>query len=188
MKKLTLSFLIVIIFSFSSLFSQIKSGTSNQPKNLEKFNSYLKINSFTPTVYLGLSGGFSKFDGDRNSGLAIGMFAEIKTESFSLVPQANYWKTDKMNNFEMAGIARLRFRTGGMEPYIDGGLGVNFLDDKTGVTEKNDTKLGLDLGGGLDFVGVGANYSIFIDAKYKIIVGDPNLKGVVFSGGIKFSL
>ena len=88
----------------------------------------------------------------------------------------------------MAGIVRLRFKTGGIEPYVDGGIGINFLDDKSKVTEKNDTRIGLDLGGGLDFVGAGSNYSIFIDAKYKIIVGDPNLKGVVFSGGIKFSL
>jgi len=188
MKKLTLSFLIVFLVSVSPLFSQVNSGTSNQSENSEKFNSYLKINSFTPTVCLGLQGGFAKFDGDKNTGLALGMFAEIKTESFSLVPQANYWKTDVMNDFEMAGIVRLRFKTGGMEPYVDGGIGINFLDDKSKVTEKNDTRLGLDLGGGLDFVGAGSNYSIFIDAKYKIIVGDPNLKGVVFSGGIKFSL
>ncbi|MCX6164086.1 MAG: hypothetical protein NTU73_04375, partial [Ignavibacteriae bacterium] len=83
---------------------------------------------------------------------------------------------------------RLRFKTGGMEPYVDGGIGINFLNDKREKTEKNETKLGLDLGGGLDFVGVGANYSIFFDAKYKIIVGDPNLKGIVLCGGIKFSL
>jgi hypothetical protein len=188
MKKLTLSFLIVFILSFSSLFAQVNSGTQNQTNSSEKFNSYLKINSFTPVVCLGLQGGFAKFDGDKNSGLAVGMFAEIKTESFSLVPQANYWKTDKMNDFEMAGLVRLRFKTGGMEPYVDGGIGINFLDDKSGISEKNDTRIGLDLGGGLDFVGAGNNYSIFVDAKYKIIVGDPNLKGIVFSGGIKFSL
>jgi opacity protein-like surface antigen len=186
MKKITLSYLIVLIFSFSSLYAQYNPETLKQIQNLEKFNNYLKINSFTPTVALGIQGGFARFE--SNTGMAVGMFAEIKTESFSLVPQANYWKVDKMNNFEMAGIARLRFKTGGMEPYVDGGIGINFLNDKTGVSERNDTKLGLDLGGGLDFVGAGANYSIFIDAKYKIIVGDPNIKGVVFSGGIKFSL
>jgi len=186
MKKTILSLIIVCIFSFSSLFAQIKTETKIQNQKLDRFNNYLSINSFTPTVCLGLQAGFSKFEG--NSGLGIGMFAEIKTESFSLVPQANYWKVDNMNNFEMAGIARLRFKTGGMEPYVDGGIGINFLNDKRTSPEKNDTKLGLDLGGGLDFIGVGANYSIFFDAKYKIIVGDPNIKGIVLSGGIKFSL
>lgn len=188
MKKLTLSFLIVFLLSVSSVFSQINSGTLNQSENSEKFNSHLKINSFTPSVCLGLQGGFAKFDGDKNTGLAVGMFAEIKTESFSLVPQANFWKTDVMNDFEMAGLVRLRLGSGPMQPYVDGGIGINFLNDKRDKTaEKNDTKIGLDLGGGLDFVGA-SNYTLFIDAKYKIIVGDPNLKGVVFSGGIKFSL
>lgn len=186
MKKITLSFILIFVFSISTLYAQYKTETLNQNKNVDRFNSYLKINSFTPTVCLGIQAGFSKFEG--NSGLAVGMFAEIKTESFSLVPQANYWKVDNMNNFEMAGIARLRFKTGGMEPYVDGGIGINFLNDKRTLPERNDTKLGLDLGGGLDFVGVGANYSIFFDAKYKIIVGDPNIKGIVLSGGIKFSL
>jgi hypothetical protein len=186
MKKITLSYLIVLILSFSSLYAQYNSEMLKQNQNVEKFHNYLKINNFTPTVCLGLSGGFARIDG--NTGMAVGMFAEIKTESFSLVPQANYWKVDNMNNFEMAGIARLRFKTGSMEPYVDGGIGINFLNDKRLTPERNDTKLGLDLGGGLDFVGAGSNYSIFIDAKYKIIVGDPNIKGVIFSGGIKFSL
>jgi hypothetical protein len=184
MKKTTLSLIIVCILSFSSLLAQVKTETKNQKS--DKFNNYLSVSGFTPTVCLGLLGGFAKFEG--SSGLGVGMFAEIKTESFSLVPQTNYWKVDNMNNFEMAGIARLRFKTGGMEPYVDGGIGVNFLNDKRTLPEKNDTKLGLDLGGGLDFVGVGANYSIFFDAKYKIIVGDPNIKGIVLSGGIKFNL
>lgn len=182
MKKLTLSFLIVIILSVSNLFPQV-----NQSQNLVKFNRYLKINSFTPVVNLGVQGGYAKFDGDKNSGLAVGMFAEIRTESFSLVPQANYWRTDKMNDFEMAGLVRLRFGGVGMQPYVDGGIGLNLLNDKSGPTEKNDTKIGLDLGGGIDFVSA-SNYTLFIDAKYKIIVGDPNLKGLIFSGGIKFSL
>jgi hypothetical protein len=182
MKKITLSLIIFCVLSFSSLFAQIKN------QKLDRFNNYMKLGSFTPSVCLGIQGGFARIDGNAGTGLGVGMFAEIKTESFSLVPQANYWKVDKMNNFEMAGLARLRFKAGGMEPYVDGGIGINFLNDKRDATERNDTKLGLDLGGGLDFVGVGANYSIFFDAKYKIIVGDPNIKGLVLSGGIKFSL
>jgi len=184
MKKIKLSLIVLFILAFTALNAQVKNQPFSNYRNLEKFNNLVKLNSFTPSVALGLQGGFAKFEG--NSGLAVGMFAEIRTESFSLVPQANYWKLDKMNDFEMAGIARMRFRAGSIEPYVDGGIGINFLDDKN--TNKNETKLGLDLGGGLDFVGAGTNYSIFIDAKYKIIVGDPNIKGIVLCGGIKFSL
>ncbi|MBI5402428.1 MAG: hypothetical protein HY959_03430 [Ignavibacteriae bacterium] len=184
MKKIKLGLTVLFILAFTTMYAQVKNQPLQSLQNLDRFNTLVKLNSFTPTVSLGIQGGFAKFEG--NSGLAVGMFAEIRTESFSMVPQANYWKLDKMNNFEMAGIARMRFRAGSIEPYVDGGIGINFLDDK--VTNKNETKLGLDLGGGLDFVGAGANYSIFIDAKYKIIVGDPNIKGIVLCGGIKFSL
>ncbi|MFA5404853.1 MAG: hypothetical protein WC358_07965 [Ignavibacteria bacterium] len=186
MKKITLSFILIFVISIPSLYSQYKTQILKQNQNIERFNNYQKINSFTPSVGLGIQAGFARFE---STGLGVGMFAEIKTESFSLVPMAYYWKVDKMNNFEMCGLARLRFSTGSMEPYVDGGIGLNFLNDKRDPTsEKNDTKIGLDLGGGIDFVGVGANYSLFFDAKYKIIVGDPNIKGVIFGGGIKFSL
>lgn len=188
MKKIKLSLVVLFILAFTSMYAQVKNEPLRQNQNLDKFNSLVKINSFTPSVCLGLQAGFARIDDNGGTGLGVGMFAEIKTESFSLVPQANYWKVEKMNNFEMAGLVRLRFKTGGMEPYVDGGIGLNFLNDKRTATEKNDTKIGLDLGGGIDFVGVGANYSIFFDAKYKIIVGDPNIKGIVLSGGIKFSL
>ncbi len=185
MKKITLSVLLILGISISSLYAQYNSTTIKQNHNVERFNNYLKISSFTPSVDLGLLAGFAKFE---NNGLGIGMFAEIKTESFSLVPMAYYWKVDNMNNFEMAGLARLRFKAGNMEPYVDGGIGINFLNDKRTMPERNDTKLGLDLGGGIDFVGMGGNYSLFFDAKYKIIVGDPNIKGFILGGGIKFSL
>ncbi|MCX6166059.1 MAG: hypothetical protein NTU73_14555, partial [Ignavibacteriae bacterium] len=98
MKKITLSLILIGVFSISTLYAQYKTETLNQNKNIERFNNYLKINSFTPSVCLGLQAGFSKIEG--SSGLAVGMFAEIKTESFSLVTQANYWKVDNMNNFE----------------------------------------------------------------------------------------
>jgi|WetSurMetagenome_2_1015567.scaffolds.fasta_scaffold763196_1 hypothetical protein len=189
MKKTTFSLIIVFILSFSTLYAQYNQNKPVQNQNINRFGYMLKINNFSPTVCLGIQVGMAKiFDSATvGTGLAVGMFAEIKTESFSIVPQANYWKVDKMNNFEMAGLARLRFKAGNIEPYVDGGIGINFLNDKR-LTERNDTKLGLDLGGGLDFIGAGSNYSIFFDAKYKIIVGDPNIKGIVLCGGIKFSL
>jgi len=188
MKKIKLSLIVLFILAFTCSYAQVSHQPFQKSEKLERFENLVKINSFTPTVCLGLQAGFARIDDNGGTGLGVGMFAEIKTESFSLVPQANYWKVEKMNNFEMAGLVRLRFRAGGMEPYVDGGIGLNFLNDKRTATERNDTKIGLDLGGGIDFVGVGANYSIFFDAKYKIIVGDPNIKGIVLSGGIKFSL
>ena len=184
MKKIIFVLSVFLLLVSVSLNAQYN---SNYNQNIDKFGHYLKISGFTPSVSLGLSAGFAKFE---STGMGVGMFAEIKTESFSLVPQANYWKVDNMNNFEMAGLVRLRFKTGTMEPYVDGGIGMNFLNDKRKILtegEKNETKVGLDLGGGIDFSS-GANYTLFFDAKYKIIVGDPNIKGIVLSGGIKFSL
>ena len=111
------------------------------------------------------------------------MFAEIKTETFSFVPQANFWKVGNNNNFEAAGLVRLRFKSASIEPYVDGGIGVNFYSykDKDNVSQ-DFTKVGLDLGGGVDFLGIGTNFSIFIDGKYKIIVSDPNVKGYTLTG------
>jgi hypothetical protein len=143
----------------------------------------------SPQVFLGGGAGLAYFK--SNSGLNLTLFAEVKTETFSFVPQANYWKVDDENNFEAAGLVRIRFKSSSIEPYVDGGLGINFYNSKDkGITESK-TKVGLDLGGGLDFLGIGSNYSIFIDLKYKIIIDarntDPNnLAGYTLTGGIKF--
>lgn len=177
--KLFFSSLIILVL-FSNGYSQYKLNSFETPKKNSILSNPLKNQGVSPQIFLGLSAGAAYID--TESGLGLGMFAEIKTESFSIVPQANYWKVGNDNNFEAAGLLRLRFKSNSIEPYIDGGIGVNFLNKDS----KNETKVGLDLGGGLDFIGVGSNYSIFIDAKYKIIVGDPNVKGYTLLGGIKF--
>ena len=177
---------------FALVFLLMASISFSQYKTNPNINNYLKTNPIKPlksnmsatNVELGILAGFARFEG--GTGMNVGLFAEIKTESFSFVPQANYWKTDDMNNFEMAGLVRMKFKTGSLEPYVDGGIGLNFLNSHN--PEKNDTKVGLDLGGGIDFVGSNSNYTLFGDAKYKIIVGDPNIKGITLSGGIKFAL
>ncbi|MCU0373482.1 MAG: acyloxyacyl hydrolase, partial [Ignavibacteria bacterium] len=105
-------------------------------------------------------------------------------DNFSIVPMANYWKNDSKNNFEIAGLARFRLKSAAIEPYFDAGLGVNFLTDRD--EDKNNTNLGIDLGAGLDFIGISESFSIFADGKYKIIVGSPNLYYYTLIGGIKF--
>jgi len=81
-----------------------------------------------------------------------------------------------------------------MEPYLDGGIGINFYDDdfedeSGNKVNNNVTLLGIDVGGGLELKNVGTNFSILLDAKYKIIINDPgNIKGFVITGGLKFPL
>jgi|WetSurMetagenome_2_1015567.scaffolds.fasta_scaffold113040_2 hypothetical protein len=173
-----------LLFSASSVFSQYKTDIQSHSYLKTYSQNFSGISVAPASISLGFLGGLSRFEG--NSGLNVGFFAEIKTESFSFVPQANYWKTDDMNNFEMAGLIRMKFKTGVVEPYVDGGIGINFLNTKS--DGRNDTKVGLDLGGGVEFSTPGSNYTIFGDAKYKIIVGDPNIKGVTLSAGVKFTL
>jgi len=179
--KLVLTSLI-LLFIFTNGYSQYKLNNLDQKKSKD-FSETSKAGASTK-VYLGGGLGFAYMD--DNTGLTLGLFAEIKTESFSLVPQANYWKIEDKNNFEVAGLVRLRFKSTTVEPYVDGGLGINFLSDKK--NNENKTKVGLDLGGGVDYLGFGVNYTVYVDAKYKIIVSDPNVKGYTITGGVKFNM
>ncbi len=136
-------------------------------------------------VDLGIGAGFSFFN--NKTGYAVGMFSEIKLESFSIVPQANYWKIDNISNFEMAGLARINFQTTSIKPYVDGGIGVNFYDDKD--KKESFTKLGVDVGAGINFEGIFEKNIIFVDGKYKIIISDTGNKyGYTLIFGIKFPL
>ncbi|MCI0472788.1 MAG: acyloxyacyl hydrolase [Ignavibacteria bacterium] len=134
-------------------------------------------------IFIGGGIGFA-FINNSNEGLDLNFFTEIKSDNFSIVPMANYWKNDTKNNFEIAGLARFRLKSTAIEPYFDAGLGVNFLTDRD--EDKNNTNLGIDLGAGLDFIGISDSFSIFADGKYKIIVGSPNLYYYTLIGGIKF--
>lgn len=156
-------------------------------ENNYKYNKLSLKNLATPTsrVDLGIGAGFSFFN--NKTGYAVGMFSEIKLESFSIVPQANYWKIDNTSNFEMAGLARLNFQTASIKPYVDGGIGVNFYDDKE--KKESFTKLGVDVGAGLNFEGIFEKNIIFVDGKYKIIISDTGNKyGYTLIFGIKFPL
>ncbi len=179
--KLFLSSLI-LLFVVSTGYSQynlknIGADIKTQPMHI--------VNRTAGSPQISLGGGLGLANIDNNAGFGITLFAEIKTESFSFVPQANYWKNDDMNNFEVAGLMRLRFKGATIEPYVDGGIGANFLTRKE--NSDNRTRVGLDLGGGIDFA-AGVNYTIFVDAKYKIIINDKNITGFTLMGGIKFSM
>ena len=143
--------------------------------------------SVPPKVALGFDAGFSYFN--EASGYAIGLFAEMQVNNFSIIPQANYWSVNHATNFEMAATVRLRFESKSVTPYAEGGIGINFY--KSGLNDANDglTQPGIDLGGGIEIPNVFKNAVIFFDGKYKIIINDsPNIRGYTLTGGIKFDL
>jgi len=183
-KKIILLIFTLLILSFNTVYSQFKSDLQYKNSSLNKKLSSLDLGVTSGRVSLGFNGGIAVME--DNTGLAVGMFAEVNAESFSFVPQANYWKVNKANNFEIAGLMRLRFESVGIEPYVDGGIGINFYNDD--VTD-NVTKIGLDVGGGLELKNFSTSYTVLLDVKYKIIINDPgNIKGFVVTGGLKFPL
>ncbi len=184
--KLILSSLILLVLFYNG-YSQ------NSLNNLEATDGKgLVPNSFRTipaASKIALGGGLGPaFIVEGSSGLTFNFFAEIKTESFSLLPQVNYWKAGDQNNFEVAGLLRLKFKTPTVIPYVDGGIGVNFLTQKILGVSENLTKVGLDLGGGVEFPGIGPTFSLYVDGKYKIIISDPNISGYFLTGGIKFDM
>jgi len=191
-KKIILLTFALLIF-YGTSYSQFKSNSLKENSLVNKKYQKLDLNQTVPTVSLGFNAGISVIE-KGNTGLAVGMFAEVNTKSFSFVPQANYWQVNDRKNFEMAGLLRLRFESVSMEPYLDGGIGINFYDDdfedeSGNKINNNVTLLGIDVGGGLELKNVGTNFSILLDAKYKIIINDPgNIKGFVITGGLKFPL
>ncbi len=184
--KLFLSSLILLVLFYNG-YSQ------NSLNNLQTTNESVSVpksfRTIPATSKIALGGGLGPaFIVEGSSGLNINFFAELKTESFSLVPQVNYWKAGDQNNFEVAGLMRLKFKTPTVIPYVDGGIGVNFLTQKILGVSENLTKVGLDLGGGVEFPGIGPTFSLFIDGKYKIIISEPNVSGYFLTGGIKFDM
>ncbi|MBL7127659.1 MAG: hypothetical protein ISS16_01600 [Ignavibacteria bacterium] len=192
MKKIILLAFTLIVIIFNISYSQFTSDPQRNISLQHNKLSKLDLGVTDGRVSLGFNAGIAVMN--DNTGLAVGMFAEVKAESFSFVPQANYWKVNKANNFEIAGLMRLRFESVGIEPYVDGGIGINFYNDDAidiNGNEINDnvTKLGLDVGGGLELKNFSTSYTILLDVKYKIIINDPgNIKGFVVTGGLKFPL
>ncbi|HEX2788048.1 MAG TPA: hypothetical protein VHP32_09100 [Ignavibacteria bacterium] len=204
MKKTTISFIIVLALLFTSnAFSQnlnsLKNDSQEQTSYLNSvLNKKLDLNSnkklmlvnpATAKTSLGVNVGFANIE--KGTGIALGLFAEVRLTDFSFVPQANYWKVNDMTNFELAAIARMRFKSVQIEPYIDGGLGLNFLTLNVPPNNRSEsiTKLSIDVGGGIELLTISPSYSLIFDAKYKIIIKDEgNIDGFVVTGGIKFPM
>lgn len=194
MKKtlLALSFITLVFINTSgaqSLRDLEKMTESSEKLSLNERvnNDVLKPNAPSANITLGVHAGGAFVE--DNTGLTIGMFANIGYGGFAFVPQANYWRVEGTSNFELLGLARLRLSNDRkLEPYIDGGIGINFYDNKV----ESVTKVGLGVGGGLRLYDIGDNYNLIFDGKYKIIVSDVqpqgNISGWFLTAGIEFSL
>jgi len=187
MKNQKIVFFAVVLFFFFATngFSQFKTDFASPLKKSV-------TNSVKPSVNIGFLGGFAMFN--NGTGVNLGLFTEIELDRFAVVPMADYWKVDNASNFEMAGLLRLKFKgtTSNMDPYVDGGIGVNFYentDPNPNTKPKKLTNAGLLLGGGLEFSNLLEGSLIFVDAKYKIIINDEkNVSGYTLTGGIKIPL
>jgi len=82
---------LILLFVVSTGYSQynlknIGADINTQPMHI--------VNRTALSSQISLGGGLGLANIDNNAGFGITLFAEIKTESFSFVPQANYWKND----------------------------------------------------------------------------------------------
>ncbi len=136
-------------------------------------------------IFLGIGVGPTFFHNE--TGFNFNFFTEVALESFSVVPQANYWKVKETTNFELAGDIRLHFEMLGLNPYGAAGIGVNFYDEKS--ADLSFTALGLNLGAGLEFTKLAKGMIFFVDGKYKLIIrNDGNKELYTITGGVKLPL
>ncbi|MGD9549075.1 MAG: outer membrane protein [Candidatus Krumholzibacteriia bacterium] len=120
--------------------------------------------------------------------------------SFGLELTADYWKSNieesddwEVKDFILGLRARYDIATeGNMKPYLFGGLGMNFMSvDFTYVDflgnhydeSDSESKIGFDLGGGLDFPG--ESMSFFAEAAYRIV---EDFSSLWLGGGVKFNM
>ncbi len=183
MKKILFIVILTIVLFTNISFAQylFQSKELNLQKPFSRNSPFTKM--VTPSV--GSSGGFNVGVGsiEGEVAFAIGAFAEIKTRDISFIPQTNYWKAKKQNNFELAGLIRFYFSRKSISPYIDGGLGVNFYK-----SEKSDfTKMSILAGGGFELPNISSSFNLLFDGKYKLIVNDGgNISSYIFTAGLKF--
>ena len=183
MKKIFCLIILTVLSASNFSFAQYLSQSNKL--NLQKTYRLNSITTTAPPPTSGASGGFNIGIGavEGNVAFAIGVFAELKARDISFVPQANYWKAENQNNFELAGLIRFYLSKKAINPYIDGGLGVNFYN-----SEKNDfTKLSILAGGGIEMTNVSSTFNLLFDGKYKLIVSDGgNISTFIFTAGMKF--
>jgi hypothetical protein len=182
--KSKLLLLVVLVFTFSKLsYSQNFLSESKLSENKSRLNPPAP----TSPVSLGVHVGVASIESE--TGFNIGALADIGYGKFSFTPQLNYWKLKSTNNFEIAGLGRIKLAppTGApINPYLDGGLTINFYND---VFKNNNTRLGIALGGGVESQMLSAGFSVYADLKYKlIIIKEANTSGFVINVGMKFPM
>lgn len=182
--KSKLLLLAVLIFTISNI------SFAQSLYDLKLNENKSKINPLVPgsPVSLGVHLGVVSIEGE--AGFNVGALAEIGYGKFSFTPQLNYWKLKNTNNFELAGLGRIKLAPIGpsthINPYLDGGLSINFYND---AAQSNNTRLGIVLGGGVESALLSSGFSLYGDIKYKlIIIKESNASGVVFNVGIKFPM
>jgi len=177
--------LVLVFFAGNISFAQIINNDLSLSKRNRDLHLKSDISKTTLKGGLGVNAGLAFME--SNTGLAVGVFAELEAGSFSFVPQANYWQVKKDNNFELAAIMRLKFASTNIEPFVDGGIGINFYS-----SEKNSfTKIGVDVGGGVVLKTISKDFNLVIDGKYKIIINndDPgNISGYTVTAGLRFPI
>lgn len=185
MKKILALSFALLLSSFQISFAQY----SEIPDS--KLNNQLEIKTdINRTVLkggLGVNAGLAFME--SSTGLAVGVFAELEAGSFAFVPQANYWQVKKENNFELAALLRMKFPSLTIEPFVDGGIGINFYNNNETNNDDSFQKLGVSVGGGVELKTVSTSFNLIIEGKYKIIINnDPpgNISGYTVTAGMKF--
>ncbi len=140
----------------------------------------------------------SDLDGTIGVGAIVDMGA--LTPMFGLAFTADYWSSSisGLDDWDLSDFvlgARSRYNliidNPAFVPYFTAGLALHFFswdlpEIDTGVlgysvnTDDSETKLGLDLGGGLDF-----NNNMFIEARYRLV---SDVDQFTLGGGFNFSL
>lgn len=188
MKKILILSLGLILTTCQFTFAQYSELTNPEVK--DAVHSLNNANKTLLGAGLGVNAGLAFME--SNTGIAIGVFAELEAGSFAFVPQANYWQVKKENNFELTGLVRLKFTSPGLTPYVDGGIGINFYNNNN--NPQNDLsfqKLGINVGGGVILKNITSSFDLVIDGKYKIIINNDepgNISGYTVTAGMRFPL
>lgn len=127
---------------------------------------------------------------DASSALALGLHVDAGqiVKNVHLIPNMQYWSVGTDVGAYSADLKDLAFATdvnidfplqgGRFTPYLGGGVGLNFLSfDSTvpGVQSNNDTKLGLNVLGGMRN-DVMPNLSLFGELRYSFVSNANQLK------------
>lgn len=188
--------LITIIFiagMFSNSYSQIEIQKpslhiSSPENNSIKLMEMKKHDIMAPatTTALGIHIGLASVKSE--TGFNIGALAEINYNNFAITPQVNYWKIKTTSNFELSMLGRVKLGSPaiGINPYLDGGLGIEFYNNNN----ENLTRLGIILGGGIESAPLKSGFILYGDFKFKLLIikEEENPSGFFLNAGIKFPM